>query len=531
MNLRAIALFCGILFSQVGYGSQLIEDFTSRTHLDFGTAVWNQELGRVHPTLQVANYNGAASPIDFSVGDGSDGPFDVSTYANFSSGGDVSGNIIRLDTSVHPLLQVTHFYLAPGWSIQPIGNNQIIIESLSYVTIEGEIWCQGFDGGDASGATAGNGGAGRCGGQSGGAGGPVASGGSVGLSASVSPAVTGGKGGSFTGTAVGGGGGGSWSLASPAGNGPNFSGSNGQAGSSFSDPSFQNLNGASGGGGGSGDATDAGGGGGGGGGLVMIFAVGDVTVGSSPSSSTGFIYVNGGKGGNGSGNAAPGGGGGGGSIRIAAGGTIHLYNTNASGAVQALGGAAGSNTASSLTGATGGGGRSWLSANAYDYVGSYHPTEESPIVPGLVQYSTANEFVDTVAVDLGDNTAQILSMAVLPSSPDFTITLGGSNDNFVSDDTGFTTDVTVVSHKRYIRMEISVTSSTPTVISSGMISQAIVDYTGGAIQNQINNFQFQAAGCGRVDNVSTPKMNMLLLLLTPMLLMAMKLRRKARFLF
>jgi len=197
---------------------------------------------------------------------------------------------------------------------------------------------------------------------------------------------------------------------------------------------------------------------------------------------------------------------------------------------QLTGNAAGTNGSSSLTGATGAGGRSWLSANAYDYVGSYDPTEQSPIVAGQVQYSTANEYVDTVAVDMGDNTAQILSMAVTPSSADFTITLGGSDDNFVSDDTGFTTDVNVVSHKRYIRMEISITASTPTVMSSGEISQATVDYTGGAVQTQLNNFQFQAAGCGRVDDVSTPKMNMLLLLLTPMLLMAMKLRKASLFL-
>lgn len=521
MILRAFALFCGIMFSQVGFGSQITEDFTSRSHLDFATAVWNQALGKVHPTLQVASYNGAAAAIDFSVGDGSDGAFDVSTYASFSQGGDVSGNIIRLDTSAHPLLQVTHFYLAPGWSIQPVGNNQIIIESLSYVDIQGEIWCQGYDGGDASGSSAGSGGQGRCGGTAGGAGGPVASGGSVGSTVSVSPAVTGGKGGSFSGTAVGGGGGGSWNTTISAGNGPNSSGANGQGGSSYSDPSFQNLNGASGGGGGSGDATDAGGGGGGGGGLVMIFAVGDVSIGTSPSSSTGFIYVNGGKGGNGSGSAAPGGGGGGGSVRIAAGGTIHIYNTNGSGAVQALGGAAGTNGAS-VTGAVGAGGRAWLSANAYDYVGSYNPTEQSPISPGQVQYTSTMEYVDTVSFDLGDNTAEILSMAVLPSSSDFTILVGGSDDNFVSDDTGFTTSVATVSHKRYIRMEIQIQSTTPTSISSGQVSQAQVSYTGGL--SLITDFKFQAAGCGRVDNVATPKTNLLLLLLTPILVLLHKVR-------
>src|SRR5262249_33794544 len=123
------------------------QTFFSRAALESGTAIWNQSLGKVHPTLLVNNYYLLpGSPTQaVSVGDGSDGVFDNTTYAQWSSGGDVSGNIIRLDTDVHPVLQFTSFTLDAGWTLQPIGSNPLVIESLNTVNINGIIDCSGTD--------------------------------------------------------------------------------------------------------------------------------------------------------------------------------------------------------------------------------------------------------------------------------------------------------------------------------------------------------------------------------------------------
>src|SRR5665213_209398 len=122
-------LFLAFSFSAASQATVISETFDSRADLASGTAVWNQALGMVHPTLQVMNYKASFTPKVISVGDGSDGPFDNTTYASFSAGGDVSGNIIRIDTTIHPVLQVTHFILDAGWAIEPVGNQPLIIES------------------------------------------------------------------------------------------------------------------------------------------------------------------------------------------------------------------------------------------------------------------------------------------------------------------------------------------------------------------------------------------------------------------
>lgn len=523
MKTFALGLIGVLLFTGAARAQAIVEDFSDRSHFAGGTAVWNQALGKIHPTLRVMNYETGFTPLDVSVGDGSNGPFDLSTYASFSQGGDVSGNIIRLDTTVHPVLNVTHFSLEPGWIIQPVnGSSQIIIESLSYVNIQGEIWCQGDDGGAASGATGGGGGAGRCGGTNGGSGGDLGFGGSPGVAADIS--VTGGHGGDFASTnGVGGGGGGSWNTSIAATNGPNASGSSGQAGDSSADPAFSSPLGSSGGGGGGGTSSGSGGGGGGGGGVVLIRAVGDVTIGTAPSSTTGYIFVNGGKGGNGSGDGGPGGGGGGGSVQIFSGGTIHIYNTNVAGASQALSGASGTNGNSDV-GATGAGGRSWFSAVTYDLVGTYKPAEQSPVSRGNVEYSSDPEFIDTKPIDLATNGAQFLSLMLSPNSGDFTFQIAGSNDDFVMDDTGFQSDLSLIAGKRYIRMEFTITASN--VNTPDMIDAAIVSFTAP----NVDHFKFQAAGCGRIEDVGagTPKTNLLLMLVTPFLLIILKLKAQRK---
>lgn len=513
-------LLFSVLFSNAALAGTISETFNSRANLDSATAVWNQALGMVHPTLRVTNYEVAATPIEFSVGDGSDGPFDNTTYAQFSQNGDISLNIIRLDTNAHPILQVTHFILDQGWTIQPVGSNPLIIESLSSVQILGEIWCQGFDGTDPDpvGATPGAGGPGRCGGLGGGDGGGPTHSGKDGGDASLF--VTGGRGGNVSPTYVGGGGGGAWSSVSPGspGNGPNSSFAGGKAGNNAFDPEFLGILGGAGGGGGGGNAADAGGGGGGGGGTVIIHAVGNVDLGATPSSAFGFIFVGGGKGG-GATTAGPGGGGGGGSVQVFAGDTLNIYNTSL-GASQASGGA-GTNS-SFAVGANGGMGRSFFASVNFNPVGNYSPNEEVPVNRGDVEYNSSTQNVITKSFDIGNNFATIASLATSPSSPDFLIEAAGSSDDFVSDDTGFTTNLAKVANKRYLKMRISITTSN--VSTPTMLDTATIVYASGSP----DDFAFKSAGCGRVTTSSTPPFNLLILLIAPLTLLWLKVKAKRR---
>jgi hypothetical protein len=478
--------------------------------------VWNQVLGVVHPTLQVTQFMAGFTPLDISVGDGSDGPFDHTTYAQFSAGGDISGNIIRLDTSAHPILQVTQFTLDAGWTLQPTGGNPLVIESLSTVTVLGTIDCQGGNGTAAAGGTNGTGGVGRCGGKNGGDGGPANLPGTNGSDAGA--AVTGGIGGNLA-PVVGGGGGGSWSAASPPTNGANSSASGGQAGTFFSDPQFLTVAGGAGGGGGSGDAAAAGGGGGAGGGVVLIRAVGDVDIGATAGPPyVGYILVGGGNGGNAGGTGGPGGGGGGGSVQIFTAGALNLINADPAGASQAPGGGGGTNAAAA--GGTGGLGRSWVSTSTFftGGTGTYSPIEEFPVNTGQTEFSPSTQFVITRSFDTGGNFAQVSGVSFSPSSSDFAYQLDGSDDGFVSDDTGWTSNPAVVSNKRYLRMKFEITTSN--VNSPTMLDTATLTFA----QGSPGSFQFQSAGCGRITNTPTPTLNLFLLLFAPLLLLVSKIK-------
>jgi hypothetical protein len=500
MKSLGLLLFC-FLSSYSAQATEISETFFSRAAFDSGTAIWNQALGRLHSTLRVMNYKVGFTPLDFSVGDGSDGDFDVSTYANF---GTVSGSTLRLDTDAHPILNVTNFHLAAGWTLQPVGSNPLIIRSLSDVTIEGNISCQGDNGADSMGTIPGAGGAGRCGGQDGGNGGAPSEAGLSGGNAAVN--VTGGQGGNFNGgAAVAGGGGGSWSGTSPSTNGANSSGAGGQAGASFSDPEFITLAGGAGGGGGSGTTTRAGGGGGAGGGAVVITAVRDFNLGASPSSTTGFIYVNGGAGGDSliPGGAhtldigGAGGGGGGGSVQVFVGGTINIYNTDGTGASQGLSGAGGQNI-NSDDGGNGSVGRSWFSSVNYNGIGFYTPAEEAPVTPGDVEFSSAPETIISRSIDVGSSAPTFTSMGVLPLSADFLVEVSGSSDNFVSDDSGWLTNPVLLNGKRYFKFRITITTSN--VSTPDMVSALNIFFT----PNVSNNFNFAGAGCGRTSAPTSP---------------------------
>jgi hypothetical protein len=482
-----------ILLLSKGWAAQLTEDFSSLLHKDSATAVWNQYLGKAHPTLQVMNFKAGFTPYAVDVGDGSHGVFDSTTYSQFSSGGDVSGNIIRLDTSIYPVLKVTNFVLEAGWTLVPVGGNPLKIYSLGQVIIRGEIWCHGTNGGNGSGMTPGSAGLGRCGGSNGGIGGGFGSSGANGVDISAAT-VTGGQGGNYTGTAtvVGGGGGGSWNTTSQPGNDVNASGSGGTKGTSTSDPEFTLVAGGAGGGGGAGVVAGAGGGGGGGGGAVVIHSVGNFDLGTSPASTTGFIFVSGGAGGDPSGGAGPGGGGGGGSVQVFSGGTINIYNTDVAGASRAELGAGGTG------GANGGPGRSWFSSVNYNGIGFYTPGEQAPVNPGNVEFSSSAQEVVTVSRDIGSTLATFDGLTTNPVSADFQILINGSSDDFSSDSTGWTTDLSIVKNKRYYKLKVIITTSNVNVPT--MLDSVVLDYTPG-VQS---DFRFKASGCGAMQSPGNP---------------------------
>ena len=470
----------------------ITDGFSSRAGYASGTAVWNQELGKIHPSLEVVNFKFGYTPADalaIDVGDGSHGPFDNSTYASFSVGGVTPGNVITIDTTIYPELKVTKFELDKNWYIETVGPNPLVIRSLSHVRILGEIRCSGEDGGDAVGATGGAGGLGHCGGHNGGAGGAALNSGSDGLPFAGS--MTGGKGGDYVPLSfVGGGGGGAWSSVAPS-DGPNGSLSGGQAGAYSPDPEFLTIDGGGGGGGGSGDGTAGGGGGGGGGGVVRIFAVGDLDFGSPVETAVGFIFVNGGNGGD-SPSAGPGGGGGGGSVQIFVGGGLNFYNTSPS-ASEASSGSGGSGGAA---GAQGGLGRSWFGSGlGKGGPGNYSPSEEFPVNQSDVNYVQAQQAVVTTIYDLGSTNRRMTDMALSPVLlPDLTLEVAGSNDGFAADDTGWQTTAAAIAGKRFVRFQIKITATDP-------VAPAMVDSMSATFSvSSIDLFSFRSAGCGSLKD-------------------------------
>ncbi len=511
MKFKSVLL--ALLFMSATAGAVVVtESFDSRAGFASGTAVWNQALGKVHPTLHVTNYNGGPALYEFSIGDGAHGAFEPATYSAFSPNLDVPGKKIYLDTTVFPALNVTRFELAAGWTLIPTGANPLIIYSQSTVDIQGIIDCTGDAGGASFGATPGAGGVGHCGGAIGGGGGAVGFAGQNGADASAG--VTGGRAGNFVGAAgVGGGGGGGWSggLPRPA-PGTGATGAGGQAGVYSGDPEFAlPLAAGSGGGGGSGTTTAAGGGGGGGGGTVIIHAAGTVNLGSATDPTIGFVYVNGGAGGGSNTGSGAGGGGAGGSVQIFAGDTLNIYNTAGAGASQAEGGAGGMNSAAGV-GGDGGVGRSWLSAVNFNYTGHYSPAEEPPNNGGWVEFNSASQYVITKPVDTMGLFGKVTSLSVTPVSPDLTLELAGSDDDFAADDTGWSTSTAAVAGKRFLRMRIRIATSN--VLAPVMADSAVFVFEPGLREN----FDFKSAGCGRIKGSPPPPQSGLVLLLLPLLL-------------
>jgi len=503
--------------------AEVTESFTSRSQLAGGTAIWNQTLGVVHSTIVVNGYTGGATPdITLNVGDGSDGAFIPSRYAEFSDNGDISGNIIRINTNIYPVLNVTYFLLEDDWFLEPVGDNPLFIRSLSDVVVRGEIWCHGKDGSASSGGAGGAGGEGRCGGADGGSGGDAGQPGADGGDAAAP--VTGGAGGSANGAGagLGGGGAGSWNTANPPGDAPTFANSTGgqdpgERGDSNNDPEFDIIGtggawatGAGGGGGGSGNAG-AGGGGGGGGGMVIIHTVRDFELGSSTDNTIGFIFAQGGDGADSAGNGGPGAGGGGGSVQVFAGNRIRMYN-NSGASGRAVGGL-------NPGAAAGGSGRNFYTSRIFNGPGFYFPGENAPVVAGdYAKYSTASEYVESGVYDLRNTLADVTSVLPSPASGDFTLSWRGSSDGFASDDTGWTTSLAALSGKRYVRFRFAVQNSV--ALTPVYLDSITFTYTPGTRAE----FEFKsAAGCARVDGIRGGGAGSWLLLLPLMVLVLTRL--------
>jgi hypothetical protein len=312
-----------------------------------------------------------------------------------------------------------------------------------------------------------------------------------------------------------GGGGGAWSTAFPA----TASGNGGVAGTSTNDPTFTNTYGGAGGGGGSANGADAGAGGGGGGGTVILHAVNDISIGTA-----GRIFAQGGGGGSTTGTGGAGGGGGAGGILALTGAAINILNADV---VNPTGNAergAGGEIAGTVSGGLGAAGRNWFSSTEFAYNtagGFYSPSEQSPLQIGKVVYESTTQYVVTRSFSVHSSFPEYASVATIPVSSDFLIEVAGSNDDFMTDDTGFTTNFSLLKNKRYVKFRASITTSN--VNTPAMLDMVTITYT----PNQRENFEMKAAGCGRVGGSSSSG-PITLLPLFAVLLSLIYLRRKSK---
>lgn len=330
----------------------------------------------------------AESPRFVDLGDGSDGPFNASTYTNF---GTVSGSKIILNLDSKNTFNFTDFVLEAGYVIEPIGSKPLIIKSLLDVRIKANagIRCGGATGGTGSQMANASGGVGRCGGGGGGDG-VVLSAGTNGSAGGAD--VTGGAGAISDAANPGGGGGGGGYFYSASTGSARTNGSQGAvAGNEYtSDLLFKTTLGRGGSGGGGGGAyttingsEGSGGGGGGGGGTVVVFARRDLVLESDSS----FISTMGGTGGSGGTGLSAGGGGG-------AGGTIWVVAESVSSqpyvggisppesgfvADQGLGG----NDGTGRAGGNGSRGRVWVVDSNCDFDVANSCGEDSSIYPAI----------------------------------------------------------------------------------------------------------------------------------------------------
>ncbi|MES2803785.1 MAG: hypothetical protein V4654_14930 [Bdellovibrionota bacterium] len=512
-------LFWLFLFTSLSANARVFtEDFNTTARKDSSTLVWNFELGYLHPNLQIFGYSNGTQPVasqtTFSVGDGSHGSFEISTYAQFGS---VVGNHITIDANQFPILKVSRFNLDAAYTLSSI-NGPLIIYSLSTVDINGVIECFGGDGSPAVGAIGGAGGIARCAGFAGGNGGNAATSGTNGLS--LAGTSIGGGGGHYTGHANGAGGGGGAGYVSNngavganavSGAVTNVGGSAGLQKSGL-DHGFEILLGSGGGGGGSGSLTEGGGGGGAGGGTVVIHAVGDVNI-----NLTGSILASGGNGG-GANSGGGGGGGAGGNIQIFTAATFFTASGNVivvnpgNGAIPTVPSAGDGGLASQ--------GRTWDVGNFSGPVGESHGSTlasdgQVGFVSGTVETAVSKSF------DTESTLATFESIIANPVSSDITFEIAGSDDDFTSDNTGWISSaaISVVAEKRYVKYRLSLNNSD--ALNPTLVDDIYINYDPGTKEN----FAFKSGGCGIVKNPPQNKQWLIFILLFIPLVSAWRLRK------
>ncbi|MCB0412177.1 MAG: hypothetical protein KDD22_06595 [Bdellovibrionales bacterium] len=533
--------FCFVLlvlaFSFRGaLGASLTESFSSNLSTSLvDDLVLNSVEGKLHPPLFIKGYTGStADGFRFSVGNGSDGNFIESRYAEFSTNGDLSGNIIRVNTNTTPQLQFQNFTLASGWTLKPEGSNPLVIRALGTVVIEGRIDCSGDAGGSliATSSTAVTGGTARCGGGNGGNGATAAipaTSGSLGGTIIVGGAgggvdgPTAGGGATHGGVGAGGGGGGGYQARGigfqNSAAGTNGGGTGGVRGEMAADHAFTVSGGGSGGGGGDYSATSNGGGGGAGGGIIEIYAVGNIDV-----ASTGEMYANGGVGGGGGSGftAGGGGGGGGGSIMMISGGDVRL-----AGPVRANKANGGSDAGP--TGGQGADGRTWLLGQGGISIAlpGYAINVENPYtqlaVEGNVRYRTDKTFTYTTSIHDSFTSKPTINSVVpiqnLPTGSQIQLEWTSSDTSSFTPSSWNSFNSAQIG-QRYLKFRIQLTNTDET--SPATLDAMSVNYDPYRQQD----FQF-SGGCGRViTSANSSAIFILLMLLAIPLICAVGLRFK-----
>ena len=247
---------------------------------------------------------------------------------------------------------------------------------------------------------------------------------------------------------------------------------------------------------------------------MLLSAVRDISVGN-----LGEIDANGGNGGSSNVQGGPGGGGAGGSVRAFAGGEIQLLNTSVAGASHANIGSGGTN-ALAVASANGGSGRSWFAAVTYDLVGFYTPSEEGVFAPGDVTFTSQTQELITTSYDFRSTNWSFQSLT--PINGDLVVEVAGSSDDFESDNTGWVTDPQQIAGKRYVKLKIQLTNSLGN--QPFFLDQLVFAYS----PSNLSDFEFEAVGCGRVENTEKPKGPLPFLILLLPIFVLLRLKLKAR---
>ncbi|MCB0392362.1 MAG: hypothetical protein KDD58_13800 [Bdellovibrionales bacterium] len=520
-------LFLIFIFYHFVGAVEISETFdTTATRGEISELIWNTLSGDLEPPIHIFNFNNGSGLESKNIdpGDGRHGVFDISTYANFSENGDVSSNVIRINTDQYPILYFKSFDLQATWRIRPTGTQPLVIKVLGDMQIDGEIDCSGEDGEGIS-ATLTDlplGGTGVCGGGKGGNGGNLVTpptngdpggvdliGGGAGPSIDLLKGQGGGGGGAYTDNLF-------TEVQDPTDGDDSAAGVGGLKGIQVADNAFRIVGGGSGGGGGStfSNATlgedSVGAGGGAGGGIINIVVLGDVNI-----SATGKVLANGGAGGGDNGTLRAGGGGGGG------GGSISIFtpkNITVDGVVEAKAGAGGlTNAANGGDGGGGSSGRTWL-LDADALLGGGGDANVEPDAElassGFVRYKTGEFVSESISYDL-NNSHPLINSAILSADllSDVTLQLAFSNSNNFSAPTWETFEGLSQVPSRYMRFRITLNNQS--ALNPNKVSAVTINYS----PFTEDDFEFTGA-CGKVESHPPNQFifTILLLLLLPILL-------------